>query len=308
MIIYLANQTGEIDSSYHTLVKHIQSKIPIVMVSGSESFVFNDELLKLDKYVLINFCEFGWNFSWQNGTPIFGHNAHLFQKFNSDEWKKFDDWVGHNPAVLTLQRELLKSDVTERLLAIEYPCLIDKWEMQTREEFNNRPINAFQYWGRSNEHRLRIHGEIWLHAYKKGFSVCDNVYYINEFLKQEKEEKWVSLNIPHWARLDINSLMPVNNLSKLSLSWPGAGFKCFRTSEAPVNSIMVQWKNNFAWTHSWNESNCILVEQGKEIEGIEEALKDEYLYEVYLEGMNNVDKYRLPNYIPYLEKLINEHV
>jgi hypothetical protein len=69
---------------------------------------------------------------------------------------------------------------------------------------------------------------------------------------------------------------------------------------------MVIHKNNFAWTYNWDETNCILVEPGKEIEGIEAALNNKDLYDIYLEGMKTVDKYRTENYINnYLLPLIN---
>lgn len=302
MAIIIANQTGEVDSAYHTLVQHIKSPLPIVMVSYSDNFVFNEDLLSLkqDEFILIDFIEMGWNYDWNKHSI---ENYH--KRFNGDQWGKYHDWAYEKP-LLCFKRELdLPTSTIEGYFPIEYPCLTDKWPIETREQFNNRPLNAFQYWGRSNEHRLRIHSEIWLHAYRKGFSVCDNLYYISEFLKNEGGEKWSTLWIPHWARVEINNLMIINNLSKLSLSWEGAGNKCFRDAEAPVNSVMVRHKNNMAWSFPWDESNSVLVEHGKEIEGIEEALKDEYLYDVYIEGMKNVDKYRLENYIPHLEKLIN---
>lgn len=305
MGVIIANGSGEIDSAYHTLVSKINSPLPIVMVSYSDNFIFNEELLSLKKceFVLIDFIEMGWDYDWSKHSL---ENYH--KRFKGDEWKKFHEWADDKP-LMAFKRELdLPTSKIDGYLPIEYPCLIDKWPVQTREEFNNRPINVFGYWGRSNECRLRIHGEIWLHSFKKGFQVCDNIYYIDQYLKQEQGEKWINMWIPHWARIDIEKVMPANNLSKLSLSWPGAGFKCFRTGESSANSVMVMHKNNFAWSHKWDESNCILVEPGKEIEGIEDALKDPYLYEVYIGGMNNVDKYRLNNYIPYLENLINERL
>lgn len=303
-MIIIANRSGEIDSAYHSLVRHISVDIHIVMVSWSENFIFNDELLNIKDYVLCCFCEYGYD-AILTDTHIWGVNSENFPRYYSKDWVIFDKWVKENPPKLTLKRELLNKDVSDTIKSIEYPCLVEKRQLDSKEQFDRRRLNVFQYWGRSNEHRLRIHGEIWLHAYKKGFSVCDNLYYMAAFLEQEQGEKWGTLWIPHWARIDVEKLMFLNNISKLSLSWEGAGNKCFRSAEAPVNSVMVMHKNNLAWSFQWDESNCILVEHGKEIEGIEEALSDEYLYNVYLEGVQNCDKYRLENYIPYLEKLIN---
>ena len=304
-MIHIADRNGNVDSVYNTLLRFIDSsKIDIVVVSYSDGFVFNDELLKLKKheFIIIDFIEMGWNYNWANHSL---DNYH--KRFSGDEWKKFHEWVDGKP-LACFKRELdLPTSTIEGYYPIEYPCLIPPYPIQTREEFNARPINVFQYWGRSNENRLRIHGEIWLHSYKKGFQVCDNLYYINQYLQEERGEKWISLWIPHYARVDISELMKVNNLSKLSLSWAGAGFKCFRTSEAPVNSVMVMHKNNFAWAYEWNETNCILVDEGNEIEGIEKALLNPNLYDIYLAGMQNVDKYRVQNYLKnYIQPIIDK--
>jgi len=304
-MIYIADKGQNVDSAYHTLVKHIPTDIPIVMVSYSDGFVFNQELLSLKahEFILVDFIEMGWNYDWANHTIENYHN-----RFKGDEWKKFHDWAYGKP-LLCFKRELREDEATlPGYHPIEYPCLTSPWPIDTKEQFDSRPLDYFQYWGRSNECRIRIQGELWLHSFRKGYQLCDNLYYVSEYLRKESGRRAVSLWVPHWARVDINGLMEVNNLSKLSLSWPGAGFKCFRTEEAPVNSVMVQHRNNFAWSYPWDETNCILVEPGKEIEGIEAALQRDDLYEIYLAGMANVDKYRTENYIknyiqPILDKL-----
>jgi hypothetical protein len=306
-MIIVAEKSGQVDSAYHSLVKHIPTNKTIVMVSWAENFVFNDALLDVKDYVLICFCEYGWDKDLrETGSHIWGANSDKFPRYYTGDWVRFDNWVKENSPSIMLKRELLKQDVSDAVRPIEYPCTVNHWEVDTEEFFNNRPINCFQYWGRSSEHRLRIHGDIWHHASKKGFSVCDNIYYIASFLEHEQGEKWVSLNIPHWARTDINQLMPINALSKLSLSWGGAGFKCFRTAEAPVNSVMVMWKNDYAWSYQWDESNCILVEHGKELDGIDAALNRIDLFQVYKKGVETANKYRTEPYINnYILPIIN---
>jgi hypothetical protein len=307
-MVIVADANGQVDSAYHTLVKHINSPIPIVMISWAENFTFNNNLISLKDYVLVCFCEYGWSYEiveshiWGVNTKEEGYGD---GRYCGSEWKKFDDWVRANPPKITFKRELLKQDVSDKVKPIEYPCVVPMYEGDSKDKFNARPINVFQYWGRSNECRIRIHGEIWKHAFEKGFQPCDNIYYIQNYLSQEQGEKWITLLIPHWARIDINQIMSINGLSKLSLSWPGAGFKCFRTVESPVNSVLVMHKNNYAWTYDWDETNCIVVEPGKEIEGIESALKNENLYSIYTAGIHNSDRYRLPNYISKLESIIN---
>lgn len=304
-MVILADGGQQVDSAYHTLVKHIPTDKIIVMVSWAENFVFNDALLGVKDYVLVCFAEYGWNFEITD-THIWGKNSEQFPRYYNNDWIKLDNWVKENPPKLTFKRELLKKDVTDTVMPIEYPCVVPHWQVDTEEQFNNRPISCFQYWGRSNENRLRIHGSIWHHASKKGFSVCDNIYYIGAFLQNESGEKWVTLNIPHWARIDINQLMPTNAISKLSLCWEGAGNKCFRHAEAPVNSVMVMHKNNLSWSYDWNETNCILVRKNHELEDIDEALNNPLLYDIYKAGIENCNKYRLENYINnYIQPILN---
>lgn len=310
-MVVTSDKNGRTDSAYHTLVKKIDSKYPIVMVSWVEDFIFNETLLNIKNYVLICFCEYGWNYEIKD-SHIWGRNTdkkgYGDGRYKGGEWDKFDNWVKENPFKIMFKRELLKKDVSDNVLPIEYPCIGGDYPFQSEQSFNERPINVFQYWGRSNENRLRIHGEIWLHSYKKGFQVCDNIYYLNKYLVEEKGEKWVTIWIPHYERVEIANILDINSFSKLSLSWAGAGFKCFRNGESPINSIMVMHKNNYAWTYDWNESDCVLVEPMNEIEDIETALKRTDLYNVYKAGVENCNKYRLSNYIPYIENKINSCV
>lgn len=310
-MVITADKYERTDGSAYSLCQQIKSEVPIVIVSWVDGFVFNERLLGLNDYVLVCFCEYGWNYEIEE-SHIWGantlKNGYGDGRYSGVEWNRFDEWVKNNPPKIIFKRELLKKDVTESVRPIEYPCVVNQWPIPSYAEFNSRPINVFQYWGRSNECRLRIHSEIWLHSFNKGFQVCDNVYYIEEYLRQEKGERWVSLWIPHWARIDINQLLAVNNLSKLSLSWPGAGFKCFRTCEAPVNSVLVQHRNNFAWTFDWDDTNCILVEPNNEISGIEAALQKTNLYKIFINGVETAKKYTLGNYISHIEKTISERL
>jgi hypothetical protein len=293
----------------YNVVKDLQVDVPIVLVTRLDNFKFNEELMKLDKYVLICMCEYLWDWDLdESGTHIWGENTEQFPQFKGDEWKKFDEWVFLNPPLLTLKRELLKQDVSDKLQPIDYPNNQHPFPIDSKETFDNRPITAMFFWGRSNECRVILHSKIWAAASTKGFSVCDNIYYFNEFLKQEQGDKWVSLGIPHYGRIDLSHILHINGLSKFSISLPGCGIKCFRsTGESPVNSIMVKHKDNLAWSYPWEDKvNCITVEPGKEIEGIYEALKLPNLYDIYLESMKAADFYRVSNYNKHLEGLINK--
>ncbi len=190
--IITADKQGRADSIYHSLVKHLNSKLPIVMVNWVEDFVFNDELLKLKDYVLCCMCEYGWNYTikdshiWGKNTDKNGYGD---GRYRGTEWDKFDNWVKKNPFKIMFKRELLKKDVTDKIKPIEYTTTANMYHVQSKEEFDNRPVSVNQFWGRSNEVRIRIHGEIWIHAFHKGFQPCDNLYYINNYLNEEKGDK-----------------------------------------------------------------------------------------------------------------------
>jgi hypothetical protein len=307
-MVYLADKYGRTDGTAHNMLLMFPSDITFVLVSRVEDFVFNDALIGLNNYVLVCFVEYLWNWD-RKETHIWGSNTDKFiERLGGGEWDKFDQFIKDNPPKLTLKRELLKDAVTENLLPIEYPCIITVPDPQTKEEYLSRPLSTFFYWGRSHEARVALHSKIWANSSFDGYSVCDNLYYFNKFLTEEKSEKWASMYIPHYGRVDIQNILGVNNLSKVSISMAGSGFKCFRHGEAPVNSLMAMERSNFAWTFDWDESNSIQFQVGKEIETIIEELKSDSLYERYVNGVNNCNNYQIDRYISHIEKLIRERI
>lgn len=319
-MIITADANGRTDGTAHRFVQMIKSELPIVLVSRCNDFVFNTSLNRIKDYILICFTEYNWDWDRKN-THKWGVNTKDFSSlFPSDEWNKFDDFVAKNPPKLTLKRELLKKDKSSTLLPIEYPNWVEKQPIQTKEQFNSRLIEVFFYWGHSHECRRQLHGNIWLNSSVSGYSVCDNLYYFENFMKEEKGSKWVTFNMPHYGRTDIKNLMMINANSKLSVSLPGAGVKCFRsTGESPINSVMVCQEDTLAWTFDWVDGfNCIKVPNDGSIESIrgigvsteipvlENSLKRDDLYDIYLNGVETADKYYCPNYISYLEKIINK--
>lgn len=292
------------------VIKNIVSDIPIVLVTRVENFTFNEEELNgLWKYVLIDFSEYGWNFDLTvTGTHFFGDNTLFFHHFDdSPEWEKFDKWIASNPPEIYFKREILKDDVTETRIPIDYPYYLESIPIQTKEEFDNRPLSVMNFFGRSHEGRVRLHSEIWSHSSKRGYSLCDNLYHVNQFLKLEQGEKWASFHTPHFHRLDLSQILIASGFSKISIALPGAGFKTFRNSEISANSVMLMWENELAWSFPWvHNENCIQCKPGEEIKAIEEALANPNLYEIYVNGVANLNKYQTSNYTKYLESIIKE--
>ncbi len=297
------------DGAAHRLLEQVQTDIPMVLVSRSEALDFNEDilLLKGKKWVLVDYNEMGWDWDMKFGHH-FGVNTEKFPGvFHMDKWQVFDDFVKENPPALTLSRELLREDVKENVLPISYPCFIPPYPTQTREEFNSRVLEVFYSFGVSHEYRKTLHSQIWVLSGQYSYSVCDNLYYLNGFVKEQQgAKKWVSCHIPFWARHPIENIMEVQGNAKISISVAGSGRNCFRHLESPINSVMLMWQDNLAWGDDWKHGeNCLKCEQGKEIETVIHELENPYLYDIYLAGVENVNKYRVENYAPYLSNLIN---
>ncbi len=307
-MIIIADAKGRTDGSAHDFLQKVNSHLPIVLVSKVDDFVFNEELLKLDKYILIDYVEMGWNWDMEHGH-IWGVNTALFPNvFSSSEWFKFEKFVQSNPPVLTFQRELLFEDVTETVLPIEYPSILPAYPIHTKEQFNNRPFETFFCWGLSHEYRKTLHGNIWQQSGKYGYVVSDSIFYINEFLNGETNpHKWLTYNIPWYARQTMDVIMQINGQCKISVCIAGAGRKCFRHSESPANSVMLMWEDDLAWSYDWQHGiNCLKCKQGEEIETIIEGLNNHNLYDIYLNSVKTLAKYQVDTYIKeYIEPLIN---
>lgn len=316
-MIILADERGKGDGPAQRLMQMVKTEVPILLISRVDDLVFNPaiEKLKHAPYVIVDYIENGWAWDRKN-TLIVGENATSFDFCRSDGWKQLDEFVCRNPAHLYFKRELLADDADDTLLPCEYPNWFPAHPIETREQFNARPLSVFNYWGRSHEARLMLHGEIWKHASRKGYEVCDNIYQFNAFMQYEKNpNKWVTFHMPWYSRVDMAPILEINALSKLSVSLPGAGVKCFRsTGEALVNSVVILPEDNLAYSYPLIDGvNCIRIPISS-VDGsiawpvcqaIEGALQRDDLYDIYLKGLAAADWYRAENYVQYLADKIN---
>jgi len=309
-MIFSPDKQNKMDGSVLRIAGHIQQvcSLPIVPITRIEDFVFNDGIAGLRNYVLLDYSELHWN-TQNTDTHLFGKNTKEFLDiFRGDEWLKFDEWIRDNPPIAYFKRELKKKDAGGNVYPIDYPCWASPFPLESREQFNERPVNVHYYWGRSHEDRVQLHGDIWKHSSKNGAAICDNIFYFQKFMEEEKStNKWVTLNMPHYARIDISNIFSINGMSKLSVSMPGSGIKCFRNSESPVNSVMIFPQDDLAWGYEWeNEINCIRF-SGEPIPAIEEALQRKDLYDIYVKGHETIDKYRIDNYVNnYIQPIIQQ--
>jgi hypothetical protein len=305
--------TGNVDPTVMNIVRAINvgDDVTIVPITRLNDFKFDESLYGLEKYVLVDYVENHWNWDMQD-TLLFGKNMNKFGYLVSgEEWEKFDVFVKEKPPAVYFKRELLKKDVSETILPIEYPCWQPPYQKQTREQFNNRRIELFHYWGHSHEIRRRFQGGAYLHAVKNDITIIDNIYYLQAFLNENHKRYWATMHIPHFARLPIEQLLVFNGDAKISLSLPGAGRKCFRHAEAPVNSVMMMQRDDIAWTYPWVDGdNCIKFSKEEDLlEFIEHAIKHTDLYDIYLGGLETNDKYRMGRYATeYIEPTIKKFI
>lgn len=312
-MIVSSDKQGRIDPVWFNFLKHVDSKYPIVPITKIEGFEFNEDLYKLDAWILVCGCEYGWNFPLEKtGTHIWGQSfKHFGFGVNDLEWVKFDEFVAEKPPLLVFKRELVEGFQPENYFPINYPCWHEIPEVQSNAQFDNREFQCNFIWGLSHEYRKTLHGQIWQRAGEFGYVVCDNIDKKQKdlFLEHENNpKKWVAANIPWYSRKEMSEIIELNGQSKISISINGAGRHCFRDSESPINSVMYRWEDKIKFSYPWvSHINCIKSKQGEEIETIVTALAGDNLYSVYCEGVENCKKYFLPTYIKnYIEPIINE--
>lgn len=317
----ITSSTKRNDGTALKMCQMIDTDIPILLISREEDLNFNEEIysLKGKPYVVVDFIEEGWNTEIYSSL-IIGQGI-IPDDFNADGgWHTLNYFMSDYPPKIYFKRELLSTDKSSQILPIEYPSWQEDYPLQTKDEFLNRAINVFNYWGRSHEARLILHGEIWKHAARRGYTVCDNLYQFNQFMHYEKDNKnkWLTVHIPFYDRQNISEIMKINAISKLSISLFGSGRKCFRnTGESIVNSICVMPEDDFAYSMPFiDKINCLKFSIKGDVTGLhrdwdivetcEAALCMPTLYDIYLESKKLFDWYRVYNYIEnYLEPLIN---
>lgn len=315
------DKNGQIDGTVQRILQGVRTDKTIVPLTLLNNFFFDESLYELKDWVLVDYCEYGANHWDRQETHFWGKNTQDFTYVpKTEEWAKFDKFVKDNPPSLILKRELLKKDVSEKVKPIDFPSFYIVPEPQTEEEYNKRPIEVFHYWGHSHELRRAFHGSVFEYSRKSGIGVVDNLNHLEKSLTEYKR-LWVTVNVPHFARIPMEQILQVNSASKISVSLAGAGVKCFRHAEAPINSLMLMQNDNLAWSYEWQHKHSCLKSpipyNMEQIRGlsessmsipyfIEDFMKQEDLYEIYRNGVENAKNYQLDNYIKkYLEPIIN---
>lgn len=315
MRVYIVapDASGRTDGALETmLLNHFpvvaqqeESDAVIVPLARMNDYQFNPDLRAIRKpCIILDYWEAEWCFFEQRDSSlIFGKNGRENEKWLDAELLKLDDWLSENPPLLYLKRELLAKDCVGNVHPIDWPCALPIPEPQSEAEFNARPIEVFHCWGYSHPSRPRLHGQIFEAMGTKGIDVSD---VLSPQASEHGKRKWVSIYQPYWCRRPIAEVMAVQQQSKLSVSLPGAGQKCFRSAESPVGSIMALRYDDLAWSYPWNDmENCIRMIPDEEFKCLEAMARYPQLYEIYLASQETIRKYQSKTYIEnYIQPLI----
>lgn len=287
---------------YDTLLRFLplvastaEADVVVVPVSNQDGYTFNPALLKIRKPICVmDYTEYGWDAG--DKPNVLGTGAFRdFGFLNTPEWEKLDTWACVMPAALHFKRELFQRDVNPRRMPIEFPCRIPAPPIQTKVEFEARPIEVFHYWGLSNPVRQKYHGQIFQKAHEFGIHVVDMWDQDEHF----ERRTWATIHAPWYNRKPIEEVMRWNFRSKLSVSLPGAGNKCFRHSESPVGSIMALTENGLSWSYPWHHLiNCFRMNIKQDSLWMEFLSPSrEISYSIYLASQDNIDRYRSERYV-----------
>lgn len=290
-----ANVTNQILAHFEQVGCENDAEITIVPISYYGNYRFNEDLKYIKKpVVLIEFVEFAWNWD-QESENRFGHGmTHLYGHLNTPEYAKLDQWVRDNPPRIYFKRELKRSDASESVLPVEYLCYLPAVTVQTEAEFNARPIQVFNNWGYSHPSRRRLHGDIFRYADNHGIHIIDSWDQGEDY---QGSRTWATIHTPHFLRRPIWGIQPWISRSKIAVSLPGAGNKCFRSSESSNGAIVALLNDKLAWGIDWIHGlNCIRLRAGFEFDGLQEGSQS-ILYDIYRNGQETIDRYRPNRYV-----------
>ncbi len=302
---------GNIDPTVeHGILDHLPTRVQsesqadcvIVVVSYVGDYKFNPMLAKVRKpVILLDFIEGGWDAGEK--PNLLGYSLQDFGHLNTPEWARLTQWVRDIEPRLYFKRELHRRDRVSNRAPIEYPCRMEVPPLQSKEEFNARPIEVFSSWGLSNPSRQRLHGDIFRRAHDTGIHVVDAWDQDNRF----EGRTWATIHSPWFNRKPLEEVMRWQRRAKISVSMPGAGVKCFRSAESPVDSIMALHEDSLAWSFPWTHlENCIRLEPGNEFNSLYKVASLNMLYDTYCASRENILRYTSERYArEYLLPLIS---
>jgi hypothetical protein len=247
------------------------------------------ERIKSKPFVVFDFTEYGWeNVKVKH---IFGINTEdVLGMFQNKNYMKLDLALKQVTIRRYFKRELQQGHESEAWLSpIEYTSLYTVSDIDTEEEYCNRPIDVFFNWGWSNPNRAELHAYFYQYAEELGYGVISDIRHWSGEKKDHPDRPLiVTAFTPHHSRFVMADMLLAQSMSKITISLNGCGVKCFRHSEASVNSLMALQENSLEWTYEWNEENAIILPalrhpiSGVLPSSLSNALTDMHLIDPYL--------------------------
>jgi hypothetical protein len=257
------------------------------------------------------------------GVPVvvFDHSEVMGSEFilgigsmhDSNEYIELHRAVRSLKVKAYFKRELLagfQSPVPYPIYPLDWtiPNFAEHGAVDTREQFDARPIDIFMSWGYSSESRPRLYGELMRKAGKFCAHFALSAEDVDRSLADKRERIFALLFAPVYRRIRLEKLLEWQKKSKLTVSLKGCGIKCFRCAEGSFNSLLVQQApETVQWSYPWVDGqNCIGLANGPDGE-VDEVVQVEdlyhhlritqgSLYDVYLRGLENNKRYRMDTY------------
>lgn len=284
----------------------------LVPVSYIGDFRFNHALPNNRRVILVDFME---HF---NSIP-FGTTLRLgidpvppfFSA--SPEWQALHNWVAQarqdGRIIVEFKRELFPDYQSPIVYPVEWPCLLPAQRIESKEVFDQRTFDLFYAWGYSHALRPAFQAGAFDLMSKGKVNVISAWDHISA-KQHEPQPKWICMHTPHTHRIHITELVKIQAMSKCSVSLPGSGVVCFRSTEAPLHTVPVMVDFNRVWSHPWvHHQNCI--GNNPTAYDVHQFLSDHRgdLHSLYVAAQETLDRYRTHRYVrEYLIPTIQKHL
>lgn len=278
----------------------------LVPVSYYGDYVFNPALLGVDKpVILMSFLEF-YGQADDSMTHLLGINhTQAWPKCGNHEWQKLDDWCRSANVVLRFTRELRAADASDTIVPIEWPCYLPLWEREPKLNFDTRPFEWIFSWGMSNPVRPRLHAQTFDLMAQGRMDVISQWDHIDAKLN-EPHRRVISIHTPHTHRIHVNEIARRQAQSKMSVSLPGAGTVCFRSTEHLLHTVPAKLKDGLAWSFPWvHGENCVILEdESRMAESLMTACALD-LHPIYLAAQELASRYSI---LRYMNEYVMPHI
>ena len=226
------------------------------------------------------------------------------------------DAIGQLHIFCWFKRELRSSFVNDKPYPVypidfTHPFYPKPSTIDSREDYNARPIDILMSWGFSSRSRAELHGLLF-HEYTK-FATIPPAALPSDvpiFIEERGRCPLVLLYTPCYRRHPEAEIFDLQSKAKITVSCYGNGAKCFRNAEAGYNSLIAQMgADQFQWSYPWiDKHNCIALPNSKDsdfldcraaVDILEYWVRREHgsLYTLYVNSVLNTRNYLTSAYV-----------